>query len=68
MMIMDGSFNMTNSRKVNYKAFEFWNEYYPKVLQIATQCCNTTEDGSVSIQASCGLLIILILLHYLHII
>ena len=50
MMVMDGSFNMSNSAKINYKSFEFWNNYYPKVLQTATQCCGTQNDMASGLQ------------------
>ncbi|EFA11441.1 pyrethroid hydrolase Ces2a [Tribolium castaneum] len=69
LMILDGSFNMSDNKVLNYKAFEFWNNYYPKVLQIATQCCNAT-DGSSHIQASYNVPIFsqvfLLLLHGLN--
>lgn len=46
VLIVDSTFNMSNIRSLNYKAFEFWNDYYPKVLDIATQCCGTTESSA----------------------
>lgn len=46
ILIIDRNFNMSDPTKLNYKAFEFWNEYYPKVISIATQCCNATDVGT----------------------
>lgn len=43
ILIIDRNFNMSDSTRLNYKAFEFWNDYYPKVINIATQCCNVTD-------------------------
>ncbi|XP_025835617.1 carboxylesterase 1C [Agrilus planipennis] len=48
ILIIDRIFNMSDQSKLNYKAFEFWNDYYPKVVEVATQCCNAT-DSSISI-------------------
>lgn len=47
ILIIDRDFNMSDPSKLNYKAFEFWNEYYPKVINIATQCCNATDVGTI---------------------
>ncbi|CAH1153247.1 unnamed protein product [Phaedon cochleariae] len=46
ILIIDGTFNMSNSRNLNYKAFEFWNDYYPKVRAVATQCCEPIDSSS----------------------
>ncbi|XP_072402573.1 fatty acyl-CoA hydrolase precursor, medium chain [Diabrotica undecimpunctata] len=46
ILIIDGNFNMSNSKNLNYKAFDFWNKYYPKVKAIATQCCESFDTGS----------------------
>lgn len=42
VLIINGSFSMSSKDVFNYKALQFWNEYYPKVLN-AAQCCNVTE-------------------------
>lgn len=42
ILVIDRNFNMTDTTHLNYKSFEFWNNYYPKVIEIATQCCNAT--------------------------
>lgn len=47
ILIIDRNFNMSDPLKLNYKAFEFWNEYYPKVISIATQCCNATDIATI---------------------
>lgn len=46
LLIMDNSIYMSDSKSVNYKAFEFWNDYYPKVLSIATECCGLSDSSS----------------------
>ncbi|XP_023937276.1 carboxylesterase 1C [Bicyclus anynana] len=33
------NFTMSTAATVNYKAFEFWTDFYPKVLEIGTKCC-----------------------------
>ncbi|KRT80557.1 esterase, partial [Oryctes borbonicus] len=43
ILIIDRTFNMSDPSRLNYKVFEFWNDYYPKVVDIATQCCNATD-------------------------
>lgn len=45
ILMVDGTFTMSNSSKLNYKALEFWNDYYPRVLEVSTVCCNSTESG-----------------------
>ncbi|CAG9855439.1 unnamed protein product [Phyllotreta striolata] len=60
ILIIDGNFNMSNSKSVNYKAFEFWNKYYPKVRDVATQCCEV-RDGASGVYAG-GIYLRLVLL------
>ncbi|KAG8267490.1 Carboxylesterase [Homalodisca vitripennis] len=45
VMILDKVFNMSDPATINYKALTFWNEYFPKVVRIATQCCNMTNQS-----------------------
>ncbi|XP_026756455.2 carboxylesterase 1E [Galleria mellonella] len=33
------NFTMSTPETVNYKAFEFWTDFYPKVVEIGTKCC-----------------------------
>lgn len=46
VLIIDRSFNMSDSTSLNYNAMQFWNDYYPKVLDIAMECCNATDSGN----------------------
>lgn len=46
IMILDKVFNMSDSVAINYKALSFWNDYFPKVVRIATQCCNATNHAT----------------------
>lgn len=54
VLIIDRTFNMSDHTRLNYKAFEFWNDYYPKVVEIATECCN----GADSIKLRINLMIL----------
>ncbi|XP_018566534.1 carboxylesterase 5A [Anoplophora glabripennis] len=49
IMIIDGNFDMGNSNNLNYKAFEFWNEYYPKIRDVATRCCEISDSGATNL-------------------
>lgn len=66
VLIIGGNFNMSNTNNLNYKAFEFWNKYYPKVKAIASQCCEII-DGAASIRHNSSVMVILLhcLLFYL---
>lgn len=46
VLIIDRSFNMSDSISLNYNAMQFWNDYYPKVVDVAMQCCNATDSGN----------------------
>lgn len=48
VLIIDRSFNMSDSSTINYQAVNFWNDYYPKVVAFAAQCCNGTDNGADS--------------------
>ncbi|KAB0801338.1 hypothetical protein PPYR_05692 [Photinus pyralis] len=50
ILIIDRNFSMSDVTSFNYKPFEFWNEYYPKVVSVASKCCNIT-DSSATIYA-----------------
>ncbi|XP_033214717.1 carboxylesterase 5A isoform X1 [Belonocnema kinseyi] len=58
LIIKDPKPEMDNSRMIDYKALAFWNDYYPKVLEEATNnCCNMTSGSSslsLSIPVICG--------------
>lgn len=45
ILIIDRSFNMSDANTLNYQAIQFWNDYYPKVVDFASQCCNATDGG-----------------------
>lgn len=45
VLIIDRSFNMSDSSTINYQAMQFWNDYYPKVVDFASQCCNFTDNA-----------------------
>ncbi|KAJ8923666.1 hypothetical protein NQ315_010246 [Exocentrus adspersus] len=46
ILIVDTNFEMGNIKTLNYKAFEFWNEYYPKVRDVALRCCEVSDSGA----------------------
>jgi carboxylesterase type B len=45
VLIIDRSFNMSNFNSFNYQSVKFWNNYFPKVMELASQCCNSTDTG-----------------------
>ncbi|KAK6619931.1 hypothetical protein RUM44_006331 [Polyplax serrata] len=45
IMILDRNSNVSDVSNFDYKAFEFWNNYYPKVWNILLQGCNMTSGG-----------------------
>lgn len=64
------NFTMSTPETINYKAFEFWTDFYPKVVEIGTKCCKEVADDSSAdsvltqrvINSLIGLHLILILL------
>lgn len=46
ILIIDRSFNMSDFQSLNYRAIQFWNDYYPSVLNFAAGCCNMTDSSS----------------------
>lgn len=40
------NFTMSTPETINYKAFEFWTYFYPKVVEIGTKCCKEVVDDS----------------------
>lgn len=42
------NFTMSTPQTINYKALEFWTDFYPKVLEIGTKCCKEVQDDSGS--------------------
>ncbi|OAD58990.1 Carboxylesterase 5A [Eufriesea mexicana] len=53
ILIIDKNIDMGNSNAIDYKALAFWNEYYPMVLEEATNnCCNVTSHSTAWREAS----------------
>ncbi|XP_003703679.2 fatty acyl-CoA hydrolase precursor, medium chain [Megachile rotundata] len=47
ILIIDRNIDMAQANTVDYKALAFWNEYYPMILEEATNnCCNVTGSGA----------------------
>jgi len=47
ILIIDKNFEMNEPNTVDYKAFAFWNEYYPQIIEEATDnCCNITSAAT----------------------
>ncbi|KAK9890373.1 hypothetical protein WA026_010466 [Henosepilachna vigintioctopunctata] len=47
ILIVNRTFDMSHSKNLNYKAFEFWNDYYPKIVKMASQCCSFTDSVGI---------------------
>jgi carboxylesterase type B len=45
VLIIDKSFNMSSFNSFNYQSVKFWNSYFPRVLELASQCCNSSDIG-----------------------
>ncbi|CAH0694537.1 unnamed protein product [Spodoptera exigua] len=54
LIIDRANFTMSTPATINYKAFEFWTDFYPKVVEIGTKCCKeiTDDSGTISIFSS----------------
>lgn len=48
LIIDRNNFTMSTPETINYKAFEFWTDFYPKVVEIGTKCCKEPVDDSGS--------------------
>ncbi|XP_018364934.1 PREDICTED: carboxylesterase 5A-like [Trachymyrmex cornetzi] len=47
ILIIDKNIEMNEPGAVDYKAFAFWNEYYPQVMMEAiNNCCNITSTAT----------------------
>ena len=46
ILVIDRAFNMTDRNNMNFAAFQFWNDFYPRVMAFAAACCNATEAGA----------------------
>ncbi|KAI5638047.1 carboxylesterase family domain-containing protein [Phthorimaea operculella] len=46
LIIDRANFTMSTPETINYRAFEFWADFYPKVVEIGTKCCKEIFDDS----------------------
>lgn len=47
ILLIDKNIDMNQPDEVDYRAFAFWNEYYPMILEEATShCCNVTSAAA----------------------
>ncbi|EFN79359.1 carboxylesterase 1C isoform X2 [Harpegnathos saltator] len=47
ILLIDKNIDMNRPDQVDYRAFAFWNEYYPQILEEATShCCNVTSKAA----------------------
>lgn len=63
VLFIDGNFNMSDSESLNYKAFEFWNNYFPKIKQIASRCCEEDNKGELSQRFNISIFFIVFVIH-----
>ncbi|XP_032690500.1 carboxylesterase 5A-like isoform X2 [Odontomachus brunneus] len=55
ILLIDKNIDMNQPDEVDYRAFAFWNEYYPQILEEATSyCCNVTSTAATWKIFSCG--------------
>lgn len=66
VLFIDGNFNMSDSESLNYKAFEFWNTYLPKIKKIASRCCEEENDGRQSRTVNVTIFFMLFVTHLLY--
>ncbi|XP_055853655.1 cholinesterase 1 [Episyrphus balteatus] len=52
ILVIDRAFNMTDD--MNLQAIKFWNDYYPRVVYHAINCCNSTDTGTNLVQQFTG--------------
>lgn len=45
VLIIDRSFNMSDTTTLNYQGVHFWNDYYNRVFEQVMACCNQTSTG-----------------------
>jgi carboxylesterase type B len=50
ILIIDSKFNTSDVSNFDYKSFSFWNDYYPKVVESASSCCNTTNGAFMQVR------------------
>lgn len=44
VLIIDRTFNMSDTSSIHYPGIQFWNGYYDNVVTFAMQCCNATNS------------------------
>lgn len=49
ILVVDRAFNMTDSKNMNFAAYQFWNDFYPRVMAFAAACCNATDAGGMRV-------------------
>lgn len=49
LLILDNNIHMSDADSVNHKAFNFWNDYYIKVLSVSGDCCNYSRSSTVEV-------------------
>lgn len=47
ILIVDRAFEMTDRSNMNFAAYQFWNEFYPRVMEFAAACCNATDGAAM---------------------
>ena len=49
ILIIDRTINMSSPHAVDFRALAFWNDYYPRVIEEATNnCCNVTSAATIT--------------------
>lgn len=65
VLLIQRSFNMSDTNTLNYQGVQFWNDYYPKVINFATQCCNITNGARVTYPQTILLYCLTLLLNFI---
>ena len=52
VLLIERNLEMSGPDSIDYKALAFWNEYYPTLLDAATNnCCNVTSSATKTINS-----------------
>lgn len=46
ILVIDRAFSMTDKSDMNFVAYQFWNDFYPRVMAFAAACCNATDGAA----------------------
>ncbi|KAK0168609.1 hypothetical protein PV327_002388 [Microctonus hyperodae] len=58
ILIINTTINMSDINAIDYRAFAFWNEYYPMLIEESmNNCCNTTYSTAASLKLTTELYI-----------